>query len=49
MTVTKNDIVEQVCNRLGFSKNHSTEIVESLLESIKSALVSGEPEYIVYN
>jgi integration host factor subunit alpha len=42
MTVTKNDIVEQVCNRLGFSKNHSTEIVESLLELIKSALESGE-------
>jgi integration host factor subunit alpha len=42
MALTKHDIVEQVCNGLGFPKNESIEITESLLEIIKSSLESGE-------
>ena len=42
MTLTKSDIVEAIVEQIGFSKNHSSEIVETLLELIKSTLVSGE-------
>lgn len=42
MALTKHDIVEQVYNELGFPKNQSFEIVESLLETIKATLDSGE-------
>ncbi len=42
MSLTKKDIVEQVHNELGFPKNQSVEITESLLEIIKSTLESGE-------
>ncbi len=42
MSLTKRDIVEQVCNEIGFPKNQSIEIVESLLELIKKTLESGE-------
>ena len=42
MALTKHDIVEQVYNELGFPKNQSVGIVESLLETIKAALESGE-------
>ena len=42
MTRTKHDIVEQVYNELGFPKNQSIEIVESLFELIKKTLESGE-------
>lgn len=42
MALTKKEIVEQVCNELGFLKNQSVELVESLLELIKSALESGD-------
>jgi len=42
MALTKHDIVEQVCNGLGFPKNRSVEITESLLEIIKSNLASGD-------
>ena len=42
MALTKHDIVEQVYNELGFSKNQSVETVEALLELIKSSLASGE-------
>ena len=42
MALTKHDIVEQIQNGLGFPKNHSVEITETLLELIKSALESGE-------
>jgi len=42
MSLTKKDIVEQVCNELGFPRNQSVEIVESLLEIIKSTLESGD-------
>lgn len=42
MALTKKEIVEQVCNELGFLKNQSVELVESLLELIKSSLESGD-------
>jgi len=42
MTLTKRDIVEQVCNEIGFPKNQSFEIVEALMELIKKTLESGE-------
>lgn len=42
MTLTKADIVESIQNHLGFPKNRSAEIVESLLEIIKKTLESGE-------
>ena len=42
MALTKKDIIEQVYNELGFPKNQSLEIVESLLETIKASLGSGQ-------
>ena len=42
MALTKHDIVEQVYNELGFPKNQSDEIVESLLETIKASIESGD-------
>jgi integration host factor subunit alpha len=42
MALTKAQIVETICNQIGFSKNKSSEIVETLLEITKSTLESGE-------
>ena len=42
MTLTKIQIVESVQNHTGFPKNRSIEIIETLLEIIKSTLESGE-------
>lgn len=42
MALTKADIVETVQTELGFPKKQSTDIIESLLELIKSQLESGE-------
>jgi integration host factor subunit alpha len=42
MTLTKAQIEESVRNQTGFSKNKSSEIVETLLEIIKNTLASGE-------
>ena len=42
MTLTKNLIVERLQAQLGFPKNQSAEITESLLEIIKSNLASGD-------
>ena len=42
MTLTKNDIIEHLRNELGMPRNQTIEIVESLLEIIKSTLHSGE-------
>jgi integration host factor subunit alpha len=42
MALTKRDISEKVCTDLEIPKNESVEIVESLLEIIKSSLESGE-------
>ena len=40
--LTKIQIVESIHNQIGLPKNKSTEIVETLLEIIKSTLGSGE-------
>ena len=42
MALTKHDIAEQIQTGLGFPKNQSLEVTESLLELIKSSLESGE-------
>ena len=42
MSVTKTDIISRIYNQNGVSKAQATEITESLLEILKSALVSGE-------
>ena len=42
MTLTKADIVEAVQKETGFTKHKSTELVASLLESLKTKLESGE-------
>jgi integration host factor subunit alpha len=42
MALTKAAIVDRMTDELGLPRNISTEVVESLLEIIKSALESGE-------
>jgi integration host factor subunit alpha len=42
MALTKIQIVESIQNKAGFSKNKSSEILETLLEIIKRTLASGE-------
>jgi integration host factor subunit alpha len=42
MTLTKAQIIELVRNQTGLPRNRSLEIVETLLEIIKSTLASGE-------
>ena len=42
MTLTKANIVDSIHNELGFPKNRSAELIEILLEQIKSTLESGE-------
>ena len=42
MTLTKIQIVESIQNQTSFSKSRSSEILETLLEIIKSTLASGE-------
>ena len=42
MTLTKADIVEAVAEQNGYTNKRSFEVVEILLEIIKSALESGE-------
>ncbi len=42
MTLTKVHIIKAIAEQIGFPKNHSSEIVETLLEIIKSTLESGE-------
>jgi integration host factor subunit alpha len=42
MALTKHVLVEKLQSKLGFPRNQSVEIVESILEIIKSTLGSGE-------
>ena len=42
MALTKADIVEVIRKENGFTKTKSTEVVETVLELIKSSLASGE-------
>ena len=42
MPLTKKDLIEQVSTELGFLRNKSHEVTESLIEIVKSSLASGE-------
>jgi len=42
MALTKHAIVEQLQDQIGFPKNQSVDITETLLELIKSSLASGD-------
>ena len=42
MALTKADIVEAVQTEIGYTRRQSTELVETLLQTIKSKLESGE-------
>ena len=42
MAVTKADIVQSIMDQIGFTKNQSSEVTETLLEIIKRTLASGE-------
>ena len=42
MTLTKAHIVDAIADQIGFTKNHSFEIVETLLELIKKTIESGD-------
>ena len=42
MTLTKEDLIDSIHNRFDFSKAKSARAVESLLETIKNTLASGE-------
>jgi len=41
MTLTKAKLIETISDQIGYPKNHSSEIVEILLEVIKKSLESG--------
>lgn len=41
-TITKADLVEAVYEKVGFSKKESTELVETILETMKRTLERGE-------
>jgi integration host factor subunit alpha len=42
ITLTKADLVRQVYENIGFSKKEASELVESVLEIMKSSLENGE-------
>lgn len=42
MTLTKADIAKKIADDCGFMKGEATEIVERLLEIVKSRLIAGE-------
>ena len=42
MTLTKAQIVDQIRDEIGFTRNETSEIVETLMELMKSSLESGE-------
>ena len=42
MTLTKSDQVDSIAEQTGFSKNRSSDIIETLLELIKRSLASGD-------
>ena len=42
MTLTKAHIVDAISDHIGYPKNHSSEIVETLLEIMKKSLESGD-------
>ena len=42
MTLTKAHIINAIADQIGYPKNHSSELVEILLEIIKKTLESGD-------
>lgn len=42
MALTKAEIVDSISDQIGFPKNHSFEIIETLLEIMKKTLESGD-------
>ena len=42
MTLTKAHIVDAISDQIGYPKNHSSVMIETLLELIKSSLESGD-------
>ena len=42
MALTKVHLINSIADQIGYPKNHSSEIVETLLEIIKKTLESGE-------
>jgi integration host factor subunit alpha len=40
--LTKAEIIQSVSEQIGFTKNQSTEVVETLLEILKRTMASGE-------
>ncbi|MFZ5570529.1 MAG: integration host factor subunit alpha [Thermodesulfobacteriota bacterium] len=46
MTLTKNHIIDAIQETLGYSRNRSAEVTETLLELIKKTLESGSPMMI---
>jgi integration host factor subunit alpha len=42
MTIAKANIVEAVAEQIGYTKNQTSEIIETLLEIIKRTIESGE-------
>ena len=46
MSLTKAEIIESVQQQLGFTQKKSTDLVEQLIETIKSTLASGEDDLV---
>jgi integration host factor subunit alpha len=46
MALTNADIIQNINQQLGFSQKNSTELVEQLIETIKSTLASGEDDLV---
>ena len=46
MALTKADIIQNINQELGFPQKKSTELVEQLIETIKSTLASGEDVFV---
>ncbi|MGO9118516.1 MAG: HU family DNA-binding protein [Desulfomonilaceae bacterium] len=42
MTLTKADIAQKIADDCGFIKNEAAEVLEKLLEIIKTSLIAGE-------
>ncbi len=42
MTLTKQDLIQELCENLRLTKNESTDLIETLFELMKSTLASGE-------
>ena len=41
-TITRADLAEAIYNKLGLSRNESSDLVEQVLDEVMNALISGE-------